>query len=159
MAIPRSVLMVELLMSADRVITAAREAGPPASAQDWPPATVVGHLSQVDQQVWLPRLEQMVSSQVVPEFTWWEPDAESTREAFAQATLDEAGAGLLASRTRLLHRLRELDDAGWAATGQHDVFGALDVEGLMVLLLAHDEEHRASLLLGNGGLFEAEVSE
>jgi hypothetical protein len=147
MPIPRSVLMVELLMSADRVIDAARTTEPADDAESWPPATIIGHLSQVDEQVWLPRLELMVTSVDVPAFTWWEPDPAATRVAFATTSIDEAGARLLASRTGLLHRLRELDDASWAAAARHDVFGVLDVEGLMIQVLGHDEEHRASLVL------------
>ncbi len=30
----------------------------------------------------------------------------------------------------------------------HEVFGSIDVEGLLLQVLAHDEEHRASILLG-----------
>jgi hypothetical protein len=147
MAIPRSVLMVELLMSADRVIEAARLSAPATDPDAWPAATVVGHLSQVDEQVWLPRLVLMVTSDQAPSFTWWEPDATATRAAFADTSIDEAGARLLSSRTKLLQRLRELDDSAWSATAAHEVFGPLDVEGLMIQVLAHDEEHRASLLL------------
>ncbi len=147
MAIPRSVLMVELLMSADRIIDAARAAEPAQDPDTWTPATVVGHLSQVDEQVWLPRLELMVSSASVPSFTWWEPDPDATRTAFAETSVDAAGARLLASRTGILHRLRELDEAAWSAVGRHEIFGELDVEGLMIQVLGHDEEHRASLLL------------
>ena len=154
MAIPRSVLMVELLMSADRVVTAAQQARPRAAGPDddaWPVATVVGHLSQVDVEVWIPRIDLMVAARAdaaPPLFTWWEPDAEATRLAFAGVDADEAGARLLASRTSLLHRLRELSEEDWAARAEHDTFGPMDIEGLMLQVLAHDEEHRASILLG-----------
>jgi hypothetical protein len=61
---------------------------------------------------------------------------------------DETGAQLLASRTLLLHRLRELADEDWDACAEHEAFGSLDIEGLMLQVLSHDEEHRASILLG-----------
>ena len=150
MAIPRSVLMVELLMSADRVITAAQQAVAP-TGDAWPPATVVGHLSVVDVEVWLPRIDAMVegrSAGNVPAFAWWEPDADRTAAAFAGQDADAAGARLLATRTSLLHRLRDLSDDDWSARADHDVFGSIDVEGLLLQVLAHDEEHRASILLG-----------
>jgi hypothetical protein len=146
--------MVELLMSADRIITAAQQARPAAAGPDteaWPVATVVGHLSQVDVEVWIPRIDLMVAardSAARPLFTWWEPDAEATRAAFQGIDTDEAGARLLASRTSLLHRLRELSDDDWGAQAEHDTFGPMDVEGLMLQVLAHDEEHRATILLG-----------
>ncbi|MCX6433144.1 MAG: DinB family protein [Actinobacteria bacterium] len=151
MAIKRSVLMVELLMSADRVISAAQEAPAEPRGDGWPAATVVGHLSQVDTEVWLPRLDQMVIGRqegMTPSFAWWEPEAEQTLVRFAGMTADDAGAQLLASRTLLLHRLRELTDDDWDARAEHEAFGSLDVEGLMLQVLSHDEEHRASILLG-----------
>ena len=64
------------------------------------------------------------------------------RLAFAGVDADEAGARLLASRTSLLHRLRELSEEDWAAQAEHDTFGPMDIEGLMLQVLAHDEEHR-----------------
>ncbi len=150
MAIQRSVLMVELLMSADRVITAAQSATPRAHSNQWSPATIVGHLSQVDTEVWLPRIDQMVIGRqagVTPTFAWWEPEAQQTLERYALATADDAGAQLLASRTTILHRLRELTDEDWDARAEHEAFGPLDIEGLMLQVLSHDEEHRASILL------------
>jgi hypothetical protein len=151
MAIQRSVLMVELLMSADRVIIAAQSTTPRLLSDGWPPATVVGHLSQVDTEVWLPRIDQMVIGQqagVPPTFAWWEPEAQQTLTRFAGMSPDETGAQLLASRTLLLHRLRELADEDWDACAEHEAFGSLDIEGLMLQVLSHDEEHRASILLG-----------
>ncbi len=44
--------------------------------------------------------------------------------------------------------MRDLSDDDWGARADHDTFGPMDVEGLMLQVLAHDEEHRASLLLG-----------
>lgn len=153
MAIPRPVLMVELLMSADRVITAAEGVAIPADPDVdwWSPAVVMGHLSQVDLEVWLPRLELMVQTRAGSaraSFTWWEPDAEATRRAFGDLSTDDAAARLLASRTSLLLRVRDLSEDDWSALADHDTFGPMDVEGLMLQVLAHDEEHRASLLLG-----------
>jgi hypothetical protein len=151
MAISRSVLMVELLMSADRVITAAQAAAPHLGSDDWSPAVILGHLSTVDADVWIPRVELMVTGRVdgsPPAFTWWEPDADLTRDRFGSMTPDDAGAQLLASRTALLHQLRELSDEDWTSRAEHDTFGPMDVEGLLLQVLAHDEEHRASILLG-----------
>ncbi len=150
MAIPRPALLVELLMSADRVITAARESAP-RPADEWSCATILGHLAQVDHEVWLPRIDVMVAAQqsgTAAMFTWWEPDSTATAETHRDATVDDTSALLLASRTELLNRLRHLRDEQWAATAVHDTWGVIDVEGLMLQALAHDEEHRASILLG-----------
>lgn len=150
MAIPRSALLVELLLSADRVITAARDAAP-RPADEWSSATIVGHLSQVDDEVWLARIDVMTRAQdagTAAVFTWWEPDPVATAERFREASVDDAAALLLASRTSILNRLRHLGDRQWSATADHDTWGRIDVEGLMLQALAHDEEHRASILLG-----------
>ncbi len=154
MANPPSVLMVELLMSADRLITAAQTASTPADPSAWAPAVVVGHLSLVDTEVWLPRIDEMVSARSSgprPRWVWWEPDADATTRAFAGVGVDEAGARLLASRTALLHRLRELSPDDWAAEAEHEDFGVIDVQGLIMQVLVHDEEHRASLLQAEVG--------
>lgn len=150
MAISRSTLLVELLMSADRVTTAARESAPRPD-DEWSCATILGHLAQVDHEVWLPRIDVMVAAQEAGTdavFTWWEPDATATAARFRDAAIDDTAALLLASRTALLNRLRHLGDEEWAATAEHETWGAIDVEGLMLQALAHDEEHRASILLG-----------
>jgi hypothetical protein len=149
MAIPHSVLMVELLMSADRLITAAQAAAEPMDDDAWPPATILGHVNLVDEQVWMPRIALMVEARggPPPEFAWWEPDEDLTQAAFMDVSVDEAGARLLSGRTTLLHRLRDLSDDDWTATAAHQIFGVLDVEGLLIQVLAHDEEHRGSLLL------------
>jgi DinB superfamily len=154
MANPASVLMVELLMSADRIITAAQAAPPPADPSTWAPAVVVGHLSLVDTEVWLPRIDEMVASRSIgsrPLWVWWEPDSDVTTRTFAGIGVDEAGARLLASRTTLLHRLRELSPGDWAAKAEHVDFGVIDVQGLLMQALGHDEEHRAALLQAEVG--------
>ena len=73
MASPVSVLYVELVMSIDRIGDAARLA--PVREGEWPPAVVVAHLADVDEQVWLPRIDEMVqafeSGGRAPSFTRW----------------------------------------------------------------------------------------
>ena len=86
-----------------------------------------------------------------PHWAWWEPDADVTARTFAGIGVDESGARLLASRTALLHRLRELSPDDWAAEAEHEDFGIIDVQGLIMQVLIHDEEHRASLLQAEVG--------
>ena len=151
-ATPPSVLMVELVMSVDRLITSARAATPPT--EGWPPAVIVAHVGDVDDEVWSPRLELMVaafeSGDAAPSFVWWEPDADVTYAKYADHTLDEAGARLMAARISLLTRLRDLTPEQWAATAHHDVYGLMDVTALVMEVLSHDEEHRGSLVLPAG---------
>jgi hypothetical protein len=143
------VLYVELVMSVDRIGEAARSA--PTTDGEWPPAVVVAHLGDVDEQVWLPRIEAMVtahdSGAPAPSFVWWEPDGDATYERYRDTSIDDAIARTMSARIGMLTRLRDLTVDQWAARGQHEIFGAMDVEAVIYAVLAHDEEHRASLLL------------
>ena len=64
--------------------------------------------------------------------------------------LDEEGAALGKSgKVRRRHgldpaaraALRALDEAGWARSGTHATCGALDVAGLLLVAVDHDNEH------------------
>lgn len=151
MAIRQPVLMAELVMSIQRLMDSAEKAK--AIAGEWPPAVVIGHLVQVDEQVWLDRIEAMVAAfdaqSPAPEFAWWEPDPAATLEMYRHSTVEAVSADLIASRTKLLTRLRELSEEQWSAKGHHSTFGEIDISALLIEVLRHDEEHRASLLLSS----------
>ena len=65
MSNPPAVLMAELVMSIDRMIQSAQTAAETRShleiPGEWPAQVVLGHVSQVDEQVWIPRIVQMLS--------------------------------------------------------------------------------------------------
>lgn len=149
MAIRQPVLMAELVMSIQRLMEAAEKAI--AVEGEWPPAVVLGHLVQVDDEVWLDRINQMVGAAdagvSAPEFEWWEPDPEVTFETYKNSAVESVSADLIASRTRILTRLRDLSELQWEATGIHSTHGVMDISALLMELLRHDEEHRASLVL------------
>ena len=154
MSNPPAVLMVELVMSIDRMIQSAEAAKVTQShlaiPGEWPAQVVLGHVSQVDEQIWIPRIAQMCQSQVEggesPSFDWWEPDAEATFEKFRYISLEEASALAMSTRTQLLSAVKELSPEQWSATAIHEAFGSIDVAGLIIQILTHDEEHRASLV-------------
>jgi hypothetical protein len=145
---PVSVLLVELLMSVDRMIESAKSAVQVPG--EWSPATILGHVSQVDEQVWLVRIRQMVQAHreglPTPTYDWWEPDAEQTARTFAGSSLEDASGQLMAGRVAMLTELRDLAPDDWQAGAIHATFGELDLRGLVLEILAHDEEHRASLV-------------
>lgn len=154
MSNPPAVLMVELVMSIDRMIQSA-EAAKLAQSHlvipgEWPAQVVLGHVSQVDEQVWIPRIAQMcqalASDSEAPTFNWWEPDADATFERFCETSLEEASALAMSARTQLLSAIKELSPEQWSATAQHEAFGTIDIAGLIIQILTHDEEHRASLV-------------
>jgi hypothetical protein len=63
---PPAVLMVELVMSIDRMIQSAQAAQEKQRhlviPGEWPAQVVLGHVSQVDEQVWMQRIAQMCSA-------------------------------------------------------------------------------------------------
>ena len=148
MATPTSVLLVELVMSVDRLIQSAKVAK--AKDGEWSPQVVLGHVSQVDSQVWLTRIKQMVNAQQAgdaePSFAWWEPDPVETEKLFAGMSLDDVCALVLQSRTNLVSYLRALTPQQWQARAKHATFGSIDVGELIFQTLTHDEEHRASFV-------------
>lgn len=151
---PPAVLMVELVMSIDRMIQTANSAHVSQShlviPGEWPAQVVLGHVSQVDEQVWIPRIAQMCQAQTegleAPSFPWWEPDPEATFQRFNEMSLSEASAVAMSARTQLLSVVKDLAPEQWKATALHDAFGEIDVSGLIIQILTHDEEHRASLI-------------
>ncbi|GEM_PF-979172 len=156
MSTPPAVLMVELIMSIDRMITSAQNAGsrPPewlaGSGDQWSPPVVLGHISQVDEFVWLPRLRLMCDAQAAgnpaPSFIWWEPDSAKTQAKFADQLLEDVAAIAMSHRTSLLTAVKDLSPNQWQARAIHDTFGEIDVCALLIQVLTHDEEHRASLV-------------
>jgi hypothetical protein len=140
-------LLASIASSADGAIAAARVAV--GTAGTWTPATVIGHLADVDEAVWQPRLRTMVEAHGAgsepPSFAWWEPDGEATAARYEGMSAEEAGERLRVTRGVLVAELRVLRPEDWDAMALHSVFGELTVEGLIRELLAHDALHRESL--------------
>lgn len=151
---PPAVLMVELVMSIDRMIQSATSALVNQShleiPGEWPAQVVLGHVSQVDEKLWIPRITQMCKAQVngdqPPIFQWWEPDASATFERFKEMSLEQTSALAMSARTQLLSVVKDLTTEQWQASAQHEAFGLIDIAGLIIQILTHDEEHRASLI-------------
>jgi hypothetical protein len=141
-------------MSIDRMIRSAQTAAEKQNhlviPGEWPAQVVLGHVSQVDEQVWMPRIAQMCSALAAggesPSFDWWEPDASATFERFKDMSLSETSALAMSVRTQLLSVVKELTPEQWSATAEHEAFGHIDIAGLIIQILTHDEEHRASLI-------------
>jgi hypothetical protein len=148
MTVKPEVLIVELVMSIDRMIESAKLANPPVG--EWNASTLLGHVSQVDLQVWLPRVEMMLAAQSAneaePSFTFWEPDPIETARIFESMDIEDAAGVALQARTKLVTYLSTLTANQWDARANHATFGSMDVRDLIFKALTHDEEHRASLL-------------
>jgi hypothetical protein len=81
-----------------------------------------------------------------PSFDWWEPDASATFDRFKDMSLAQTSALAMSARTQLLSVVKELTSDQWLATAEHEAFGQIDIAGLIIQILTHDEEHRASLV-------------
>jgi len=88
-----------------------------------------------------PRLRQLVEEDE-PRWPWAEPDRWPGSPGASLDELLSVHADRRATTTALLDAL---DDAGWERSGVHEVYGRLDVAGLMRRALSHDDEHIESL--------------
>lgn len=153
--VPAGVLLAELVMSADRLIEAARVSDTPPVEGAWDAPTILGHVAEVDDLVWGARVDAMLAAHQVgsalPEFGLWEPDPVVTSQRCAGTVIEERAAEFMAARTRLLGRFRGLTDEQWQARARHEEFGELRLGDIPLLVLRHDEEHRASLVLPVSG--------
>ena len=146
------VLLVELIMSADRIIVASEAAQAPTDLDTWPAQVILGHLTQVDEEVWSERIRAILDANYNERhpgganFPWWEPDPVATRERYMDQERSSVAADFLAMRTALLMLLKGLDAAIWQRTWHHEVRGELTLTDLVLWILEHDEEHRGSLL-------------
>lgn len=126
-----------------RLAEAARAAeGRPVPDGEWTPSLVVRHLMAVEGEVWLARLATLVAGGE-PRWSRMEP---GPLPGFDDASLEDV-LGLFGQlRARTVDVLGMFDDAGWARAGVHEVYGRLDVAGLLRVAIEHDEEHRSGLL-------------
>ena len=138
-------LLSRLAAVPNRVAQAAASAGPvDAAPGEWAPVIVVGHLTRVDETVWLPRFQEMAVVEN-PHWQWWEQPDYDWAGTYGGRDLSEVVAEFTANRTAIVEHLTNLDPPGWARVGTHDTFGRVDVEGLAREILVHDGEHLRQL--------------
>jgi hypothetical protein len=138
----RRALVARLAMVPGQLATGVRSASPdPPGPGEWTPSDIVRHLIAVEDEVWHRRLGQL-EAEDHPTWPWAEPDRWM---GDPEASIDTLLATHAAARASTVAMLDVLDDAGWARTGTHATFGVLDVAGLMLRAIEHDEEHLRSL--------------
>jgi DinB superfamily len=121
-----------------RLGDAARAArGRPVPEGEWSPSEVVSHLIAVEEVVWRARLRDLEGTDD-PQWSRTEPGLATGLD---DATLDDVLAAFEAARAGTVAVVRALDDAGWARSGTHEVYGRLDVAGLLGVAIDHDKEH------------------
>ena len=112
----------------------------PTAAGEWTPADIVRHLIAVEEEVWHSRLRQLAAEDR-PRWPWTEPDRWLGAPG---ASLEDLLIVYADRRGTTIAILGELEDAGWARTGEHATYGVLDVAALMAKAIAHDDEHLES---------------
>lgn len=117
----------------------------------WTPAIILGHLVDVDQEVWLARFKLMVAAmhkaESAPQLEWWEPDPVRTAEKYSVFSLAQIQQNLIASREGIVSYLRALPSTERLASADHRTFGKITIESMLQLILDHDEEHRESFAM------------
>ena len=138
--------LIALNESTDRLTKSATECT--FSGEGWAPAITIGHISDVDTEVWMARFKLMVNAlrtgQAPPALAWWEPDGEKTAAKYADYSLDESLALLHKSRKSMADFLKSLTEAERNAPAIHKTFGEITIESMLQVILNHDEEHRAT---------------
>lgn len=116
----------------------------------WAPAITLGHIVDVDSEVWMARFELMVSavrnSQSPPQLANWEPDGEKTAEKYSGYALTQSIELLKESRSLMHNYLKSLTIDERQAPAIHMSFGNITIESMLAVILNHDEEHRATLI-------------
>ena len=141
----RQELLASLASMPERLATAARAAATRrVPAGEWTAEQVVRHLIAVETDVHQARLHDL-ATRPDPRWSWTEPgpwpgEPELDLKALLRRFAD--------NRDETIAMVASLDDAGWARSGRHVTFGALDVAGLLRLAVDHDEEHLGGLARG-----------
>jgi hypothetical protein len=136
--------LVQRLGETPALVRAMHPSHDPADHEGWPPQVILGHVSYVDQHVWLPRLHEMAVVEL-PRWEWWEPSGVDWLGRYGQLTWEAVVEEFAAARAEVVAYLTQLPDVGWARRGLHTVFGEIAVAGLGEEILAHDNEHLEQL--------------
>jgi hypothetical protein len=116
---------------------------------EWTPAIILGHIVDVDKEVWMARFELMrqaqASGDAIPQLQWWEPDPITTAEKYSKQSFVDARTNLIASREKMIAYLKGLSATERDAAAEHRTFGLITIESMLQVILDHDKEHQASL--------------
>jgi len=116
---------------------------------EWSPTILLGHVSDVDEQVWLVRIQSMLAAYRggadAPKLQWWEPDEIATLAKHEKSSLQFVANQLLFSRGKIARELQNSKLSEWEASANHATFGEISIYDVVKLILAHDMEHLAAL--------------
>jgi hypothetical protein len=136
--------LIQRLGETPALVRAMHPSHDPADHEGWPPQVILGHVSYVDQHVWLPRLQEMAVVEL-PRWDWWEPAGVDWLGRYGSLQWSVVVDEFAAARDAVVAYLAALPETGWSRRAQHSVFGELAVAGLCEEILSHDHEHLAQL--------------
>ena len=143
--------LIALIDSANEICGVAENSGRSNEydGSEWTPAIILGHIVDVDKEVWMARFEMMRQAQLsgadIPQLQWWEPDPDVTAEKYSAQSFTEARQHLLTSRENMVAYLKKLSVQERAAAAEHRTFGLITIESMLQVILDHDKEHQASI--------------
>lgn len=143
--------LIALIDSANEICGVAEKSGHSNvfDGSEWTPAIILGHIVDVDKEVWMARFELMrqaqASSDAIPQLQWWEPDPITTAEKYSKQSFVDARTNLIASREKMIAYLKGLSATERDAAAEHRTFGLITIESMLQVILDHDKEHQASL--------------
>ena len=118
------------------------------SGDGWNPKTVIGHVVDVDHEVWMARfglmLRAFATSEPPVHFESWEPDPVTTVERYSTYSLEQTQTALMESRKQMVTFLSGLTEAERQAPAIHKTFGTITIESMLRVILNHDDEHAKS---------------
>jgi uncharacterized damage-inducible protein DinB len=119
------------------------------NGEGWTPAIILGHIVDVDKEVWMARFELMreakSNGKPIPQLISWEPDPVATAEKYADFSVEQSQKLLNESRSAMITYLTSMPEEDRTAAAHHDAFGDITIESMVQVILDHDEEHRLSL--------------
>ena len=144
--------LIALIDSANEICGVAGKSGRSNEfdGSEWTPAIILGHIVDVDKEVWMARFELMRQAQSsgapIPQLQWWEPDPVTTAEKYSKQSFEQARTNLISSREKMIAYLKGLSATERDAAAEHRTFGLITIESMLQVILDHDKEHQASLM-------------
>jgi uncharacterized damage-inducible protein DinB len=110
---------------------------------EWSIIEVVTHLADAEEMV-VKRVERMLTEDD-PALPAYDPAQLAEMSNYSARNIAEELDRFETVRGALTSRLEQLDDRGWARTGQHEEVGEISVEDMTAHMAAHDSVHLAQI--------------
>lgn len=107
----------------------------------WSLKQTLGHLIDVDKDIWGPRIEHLLESVVEPVWESIDQDALVQAHKWEEKSTDELCAELIRVRWNLAALINRLTPEELTRTGRHYSKGSLSIPQIVRLVAEHDDHH------------------